>query len=561
MPSAPYEHHYGLKEAPFSIVPDPRFFFLAATHREALAHLLYGLGTDGGGIVLLTGAPGTGKTLLCRALLEAVDEDVDVAAIDDPDPAVEALLASVCRAFGLATPPQASVKQLVDRLNVFLQANHALGRRSVLLIDGAHRLGVDVLEQLRLLTNLETHERKLLQVLLVGRHELHAMIGRHDLRQLAQRVIARCRLRPLEGGEVAAYVHHRLVVAGGGTGVMPPALARALHASSRGVPRTINLLCDRALLGASLRGRGRLEAGDLQRAAQELGLPVAVPSWPQPSHAIAATIMLTVCAAAAMVAGQEGHGPMLAPAATAAEAAPPPIEPVHEAGPPSQADRSAQATLAPALEDFAWPEELAHLHSARQAHAGLLQRWGAAPAGAAACTGRLSQGLRCVRTRGGLAELRTLGLPVVLHLADARGRRIDVLLSKLEGDELQVEVAGAPRRLPVSRLLDAWHGEYTLVWRAPPGAEELLPGSRGAAVAWLRERLALWHGKPAGGEPGSFFDATLQREVREFQVAEGLEPDGIVGMKTLARLAARTDPAMPSLSLVVAAMEPETTPR
>jgi general secretion pathway protein A len=564
MPSAPYEHHFGLKAHPFSITPDPRYIYFSTPHKEALAHLLYGLGTEGGGIVLLTGGAGTGKTMLCRGLLEALDDEVDVAFIPDPELEVEPLLGSVCRAFGVATPPQASVKQLVDRLNVFLQANHLRGRRSVLMVDEAQRLGVDVLEQLRLLTNLETHERKLLQILLVGHSGLQTLLERHDLRQLAQRVVARWRLRRLSVDEVAGYVHHRLGVAGGTADMVPARLARLLHASSRGVPRTINLLCDRALLGASLRGQHHIDKLNLQRAAQELGLPTdAAPAWRRPAVAIAAGILLTVGVAMAMVAGQAHHESVPAAAALSERAAPSPeassvatMVTLPDTTPlaPSASNLipggdAAASVPSAAPQDFSWPDKLPHARSAATAYAGLLQRWGAASAaGASACGGPMPPGLHCLRGRAGLAELKAQGLPAVLHLEDGRGRRVDVLLSRLDGDELVVELAGVPRRLSVPGLRDGWRGDYTIVWRAPVGhGEPLSRGSRGPAVVWLRERLALWRGDATAMASGKIFDAALLSEVREFQMSEGIEPDGVVGLKTLARLVARTDPAAPTL--------------
>lgn len=306
--SVPYTHHFGLKANPFSIVPDPRYLYMSAQHKEALAHLLYGLGTDGG-IVLLTGEAGTGKTTVCRCLLDELPDDVDVACIDDPELTVEALVASACRGFGAGSEAQGSVKRLVDRLNAFLLANHARGRRSVLVVDEAQRLGVDVLEQLRLLTNLETHERKLLQILLIGRPELREMLRRADLRQLSQRIVARFHLRPLALREVSDYVQHRLALVGGHAHIVPARLARRLHALSKGVPRTINLLCDRALLGASTRGEDHVDEAGLTGAAQQLGLAGigATRTWRPPSLAIAAMVVVALCATAVtMMAARPG---------------------------------------------------------------------------------------------------------------------------------------------------------------------------------------------------------------------------------------------------------------
>jgi general secretion pathway protein A len=564
MPNVSYEHHYGLKEPPFSIVPDPRFLYLSASHREALAHLLYGLGTQGGGIVLLTGPAGTGKTLLCRALLDAIGDEVDLAVIEEAAPEVDVLLMSVCRGFGMEALPQASVQQHLDRLNAFLQVNHSRGRSSVLLIDGAHRLSLDVLEQVRLLTNLETHERKLLQVLLVGRPELQTMVARHDLRQLSQRIVARCRLRPLTAGEIVNYVHQRLATAGGSASLLAPRLAGVLQAFSQGVPRTINLLCDRALVGAALRGKHQLETADLTRAAQELGLSAAPPPmWRQSSSLIAAMAMLTICAAAMVVAGQESFGP-----ASRLDASQVPQRPVDLTSRAASAllgaaqstteapRRLTNAGVMPVDADaFKWPEGLSHRRSAVSAHAGLLQRWDAAPTGSMTCGDQLPSGLRCARMRGGLAELRALDLPVVLHLADDRGRHVDALLSQVKDGALLLEVDAAPRSLPIMSLRDWWQGEYTLAWRAPPGANgPLRSGSRGPAVAWLHKRLAQWRERPVVGL-GEAFDAELQREVRAFQIAEGLEPDGIAGVKTFARLSARTNTIIPTLAVDVAPLD------
>lgn len=244
---------------------------MSGQHKEALAHLLYGLGTAGG-IVLLTGEPGTGKTSVCRCLLGELPHGIDVACLGDAPATAQEVLADACRQFGVPAGSGASVKQHVDRLNTFLLDNHARGRRSVLVVDEAQRLGVDVLEQLRLLTNLETHELKLLQILLIGGPELRDRLAANNMRQLSQRIVARFHLRPLTAGEVRAYVQHRLAMVGARPEIVPARLTRRICALTSGVPRTINQLCDHALLDVSARGGSAVDGDSLLRAARRLGL-------------------------------------------------------------------------------------------------------------------------------------------------------------------------------------------------------------------------------------------------------------------------------------------------
>ncbi|MCK6430247.1 MAG: AAA family ATPase, partial [Burkholderiaceae bacterium] len=254
-----YARYFGLKQPPFSIAPDPRYLFMSERHREALAHLLYGV-RGGGGFVLLTGEVGTGKTTVCRCFLEQIPKRCNVAYIFNPKLTVEELLRTVCTEFRIpyehVGPGAPTVKDYVDALNEFLLRTHAVGQNNVLIIDEAQNLSADVLEQLRLLTNLETNERKLLQIVLIGQPELRALLARPELRQLAQRVIARYHLGALSDAETTQYVRHRLAVAGL-TQALPfdaAALRRLVH-YSRGVPRRINLLADRALLGAYAKGQ------------------------------------------------------------------------------------------------------------------------------------------------------------------------------------------------------------------------------------------------------------------------------------------------------------------
>src|SRR2546425_995515 len=259
-----YAPFFGLKQEPFSIAPDPRYLFMSERHREALAHLLYGVG-DGGGFVLLTGEIGAGKTTVCRCFLEQIPRRCNVAYIFNPKLTVTELLKSVCDEFRIPYqhegPGTPTVKDYIDPLNEFLLKTHAVGQNNVLIIDEAQNLSADVLEQLRLLTNLETSERKLLQIILIGQPELRAMLARPELEQLAQRVIARFHLEALSEVETSQYVRHRLSVAGLKTAnPFDRKAMRRIHRLSRGVPRRINLLCDRALLGAYASGKASVDS-------------------------------------------------------------------------------------------------------------------------------------------------------------------------------------------------------------------------------------------------------------------------------------------------------------
>ncbi len=267
-----YCSYFGLGEAPFSIAPDPRYLSMSQRHQEALAHLLYGV-NGYGGFVLLTGEVGAGKTTLCRCLLGQIPAACDIAYIFNPRLTVEELLSTICTEFGVAAPAgAASIKTLVDSINNYLLDAHARGRHTVLIIDEAQNLAADVLEQMRLLTNLETDQRKLLQIILLGQPELAQMLERPGLRQLAQRIVARYHLGPLTKSEVAAYVRHRLEVAGARRELFPPSLTGRLYRLSQGVPRVVNVLCDRALLGAYVQGKAAVDRATLAQAAREVFL-------------------------------------------------------------------------------------------------------------------------------------------------------------------------------------------------------------------------------------------------------------------------------------------------
>ena len=298
-----YTNYFGLKEASFSITPDPQYLFLGEQHREALAHLLYGAG-ESGGFVLLTGEVGTGKTTVCRAFLEQLPEGVDVALILNPAMTVTELLRAACDELRIEVPEtERTVKCLVDRLNDYLLKAHAEGRRAVLLIDEAQDLKPKVLEQVRLLTNLETTKHKLLQVFLVGQPELRTLLQREGLRQLDQRITARYHLRPFDARETAEYVRHRLAVAGVERQLFTRAAMRRVHRFSGGIPRLINILCDRSLLGACVSRSPMVTGTIVDKAAREIRDPTGARRHAGTGRIAAAAAALLLAVAAGWTTG------------------------------------------------------------------------------------------------------------------------------------------------------------------------------------------------------------------------------------------------------------------
>lgn len=298
-----YTQFFGLRESPFSIAPDPRYLYMSERHREGLAHLLYGVCSQGG-FVLLTGEVGTGKTTVCQCFLQQIPDNTDIAFIIHPKLTGRELLAVICDELRIPYDRHASVKALVDLINQHLLQSHARGRNTLVIIDEAQNLSIEVLEQLRLLTNLETTEKKLLQVVLLGQPELNEMLARPELRQLSQRITARYHLQALSREDVRAYVNYRLSVAGLKREVFTPGALTALYRLSQGIPRLINLICDRALLGAYARHVQVVDRATLKQAAREvLGEQNMRSAWMPPSwllKGVAAGLILGVVMAGSL---------------------------------------------------------------------------------------------------------------------------------------------------------------------------------------------------------------------------------------------------------------------
>jgi general secretion pathway protein A len=535
-----YLSYFGLAEAPFSIAPAPRYLYMSRRHQEALAHLLFGVNGEGG-FVLLTGEVGTGKTTVSRCLLEQIPASCDVAYIFNPKLTVEELLSTICVEFGITCPTgNTSIKVFVDCINASLLDAHAKGRHSVLIIDEAQNLSADVLEQMRLLTNLETNERKLLQIILIGQPELATMLERPELRQLAQRIVARYHLGALTQPEVEAYVRHRLEVAGTQRQLFPPAIMGRLHRLGGGIPRVINVLCDRALLGAYAQGKERVDRATLEQAAREVFYPSSTRRRSLRRSLVAGTALLAggAVAFAAFQRYQPGK------AVAVPQAAASPALPTMKAAGVNNETKAAT----PLPDSLEWPADELRARSKALAYAALFRAWGANYQGADACLQAEDLGLRCQSGRGGLAELRDANRPAVLQMRDSHNQEFFATLIGLGPKTATFAIGESSTTVALGALASQWSGYYSRLWRVPPAMQSVVKqGDRGPAVEWLGGQLAQVQGQAARKSKDQVFDDDLTRQVKQFQFAQGLIPDGRVGPQTLIRLASAADQTAPKL--------------
>jgi general secretion pathway protein A len=535
-----YLTFFGLAEKPFAITPDPRYLFLSARHADALAHLVYGI-DEAGGFIQLTGEVGTGKTTTIRSLLARAPKNAEIALILNPRLSPAEFLRSLCEELGLGVgnADGENIKELVDVLNRHLLRMHAQGRRVVLIVDEAQDLSPEVLEQIRLLTNLETETQKLLQIILIGQPELRALLAREDLRQLAQRVTGRYHLDPLSREETAAYVRHRLRVAGATADIFTRGALREIYRVSGGIPRVINIVCDRALLGAYTQDLHQVPASLVRRAGGEVFGREVGPAWMAPAAATAAAVLLsgsglalwrhwpvrTLHAAATAPVASPAVGPPRAAAAPSGSAA--------VAVPPAVVALSATATApAPLHELLAQHRRSTDSDSA---FAALFDLWRAhyARSGTDGCSQAQAQGLQCFARRGSLAQLRQLNRPAILMLSDESHMPYRVVLRALQNEQAQLQFGAESAWVPIADLTRYWFGDFVLLWR--PGmrdAAALQLGMHGAPVARLRRQLQAWSGDAAGNRADDRYDATLAALVEQFQRANGLTADGIAGIET-----------------------------
>ncbi len=545
---------FGFQENPFSITPDPRYLFLSRGHEESLAHLIYGTGPNGG-FVQLTGEVGTGKTMLVRSLLEQNLGNVDIALVLNPRLSRRDFMAAICDELGVSYQgPPYMLKQLSDDLSQHLLKTHGQGRHTVLVIDEAQNLSPRVLEQIRLLTNLETSRHKLLRIILVGQPELQQLLARKDLRQVDQRITARYHLSPLCREETARYIRHRLTIAGVGDDLFTPSALKLVYYITGGVPRRINTLCERALLAVFTSGSKKVSMRMVWRASREIKGRYG---WKKTGQwVIASLLMLTSAGVAWWVSSlvdpqnsttdtlagpvedivritkstqEKDLGQLDSPKATEV------LSEIVLSNEQKQSLSMSVANGSPLLVEAATFDEPGTLKQ-QTLHQKLFQLWGrtvGTDVEQDICHQAMLMGLRCLSGLTNWEGLMRLDRPFLCQLK-MEDLAKPVLVKKMRAEELLVDVGDGEVWIGKNDFIEQWEGAFVMLWRPPPGGALIGPGSSGVVVTWLRERLSLADAQPVPSIVGvDQFDDELKVRLQRFQRAGGLTADGIAGAWTM----------------------------
>jgi general secretion pathway protein A len=594
-----YNEYFGFKESPFSIAPDPRYLYMTAQHREALAHLVYGLNSEGG-CILLTGEVGTGKTTICRCLLEQIPEQSNVALVLNPKVSEIELLETICDELKIAYPASDnSVKTYTDRIYEFLIESNRKNEKTVLIIDEAQNLDSKVLEQLRLLTNLETHERKLLQIIILGQPELLDILARSEMRQLAQRITARFHLRPLTKSEIKAYVSHRLAIAGQNIQLFPENSIKLLYRLSNGIPRLINIICDRALLGAYVENQYVVNPQIVKKAAKEVfgELKNVEKSqknrrWLYPAAAFTALALFAMTLLTFLLLQQENitgidvtetayktntqsqllpdNTESSAAGLTTEETSTEPSAAINrmtamtESPTISAAENASMADKADAIERTAAASSTLAgydsidrvLKDSANNQAAAFQQlftiWGKhydAQTATTACKQAERFSLSCLYKNGNLNTLKIHNRPAVLTLINSQGEPRYVVIASIEDESATIYSNGTAVTVSLRDLDRYWYGQFTLLWQKPEHyTSPVTPGDSSNIVNWLYTQLAKIDHEQTVNRIYGKYDNYLVDKVKALQLRQGLEADGIVGPITIIHINTLSGMDVPSLS-------------
>jgi general secretion pathway protein A len=545
-----YIAHFGLSAAPFSITPDPHYLYLSARHREALAHLLYGV-NEGPGFVLLTGEVGTGKTTLCRCLIEQLPNNVDVALLLNPRLSSNELLKALFDELRIEYDSQQfTLKDYIDRLYSYLLTAHGVGRRTVLILDEAQNLSAEVLEQVRLLTNLETASQKLLQIILVGQPELKQLLKRNNLRQLSQRITARYHLLPLSAKDTEAYINHRLAVSGAHSPLFTAAAIRLIYRYSSGVPRLINIICDRALLGGYVRSEPQIDTSIIRKAVQEVRGETISPSFSPNWLIVIAAILLLLGIAfwwwtSAAALNSQGS----AAKTTSSANLTPPTKTLTYSSRSNPPETPTPATIEPTTPK----PNLLHLlqtatvpNNTQAAFHTLFQYWNLDYTnlkGDKACQRAASQKFACLLRTGTWEDISRYNRPAIIELETDNGNQPHVhhvVVNRLQAEQVTLDFSGKKFDFSRQEINKYWLGQFLLLWKPPTMSSPVVKvGMTHDAVIWVRKHLDLIEGLRS--EPHTLsprFDYALKRRLVTFQRAQKLTADGVVGEQTLLALQA-----------------------
>ncbi len=556
-----YLSHFSLNERPFSISPDPRFLFMSNRYREALAHLTYGV-EDGGGFVLLTGEVGTGKTTVCRCLLQQLPDNTRLAFVLNPKLNSLELLATICDELDIKYPENCdSLKVLTDKLSDYLLKCYQKGLSVVVMIDEAQNIATEVLEQIRLLTNLETNQKKLLQIILVGQPELQEKLAKRELRQLAQRITARYHLRPLNLKETMAYVLHRVKIAGSKKTLFSRKSIELMHAKTAGIPRLINTICDRALVAACSRNKNQVDHKIMAEAVSDVmgenpspeALATNKPNrWLKSvAFTTAALVLLIAVFWLGQQSNQDQQTAQNLPSTELSE------ETMRgQISQPKSQQSAEQNTDKYAVNQSNSPNLVEQLlGSERWDNNGLwsmqqlLKLWNieySPLADGPGCEFAANYGLICHTETGNWQKLRELNRPALLRFSAGLQGEFWGTLRSISGTEASMQFGDRVTTAKLEELSTIWTGEFRMVWQAPSGYRGGLKiGDRGPAILWLSQKMRVLMNENA--IETDRFDDNLKSLVSQFQRQRNIAADGIAGMQTILTINGETLDGIPLL--------------